>query len=247
MFARRVVAHHNLSDVIQVHHTTVETLELAEAVDIVLSEWMGKFLLKEGMLPSVIHARDTMFGATRSSGPNRSITSSTLSNDRRRALVVPGTANMTVGLLGGSGEWIYQRHMDVLRQRVADFQEEFCRRQGKAGIGIGIGNGRRRGAAAAAAAASDPAAGRGATNPRGAGRRRRRTTTTREHNSSNHAPIDLCGALGPAFRETERRRLFHQYVRACVRAPVSQSVSQSVSSQSAVKQHCSASLILRRR
>ena len=37
---------------------TIETVQLPEKVDIIISEWMGYFLLRESMLDSVLHARD---------------------------------------------------------------------------------------------------------------------------------------------------------------------------------------------
>lgn len=37
---------------------TIESVELPEQVDIIISEWMGYFLLRESMLDSVLHARD---------------------------------------------------------------------------------------------------------------------------------------------------------------------------------------------
>jgi hypothetical protein len=36
----------------------VEEVELPEKVDIIVSEWMGFYLLHESMLQSVLHARD---------------------------------------------------------------------------------------------------------------------------------------------------------------------------------------------
>jgi protein arginine N-methyltransferase 1 len=44
--------------VIEVIQGTVETIELPEKVDVVVSEWMGYFLLRESMLDSVVLARD---------------------------------------------------------------------------------------------------------------------------------------------------------------------------------------------
>ena len=41
-----------------VFETTVETLELPEQVDVIISEFMGHFLLRESMIDSVIFARD---------------------------------------------------------------------------------------------------------------------------------------------------------------------------------------------
>lgn len=39
-----------------------------EHVDIIISEWMGYFLLYESMLDSVLYARDKYLVSTRSSG-----------------------------------------------------------------------------------------------------------------------------------------------------------------------------------
>lgn len=56
--ARKNVAKNGFADVIEVIQTSVEELELPEKVDIIVSEWMGYFLLRESMLDSVIKARD---------------------------------------------------------------------------------------------------------------------------------------------------------------------------------------------
>lgn len=47
-----------MSDTVVVIQGTMETVELPEKVDIIISEWMGYFLLRESMLDSVIVARD---------------------------------------------------------------------------------------------------------------------------------------------------------------------------------------------
>ena len=47
-----------LGGVISVIQGTIETVELPEKVDIIVSEWMGYFLLRESMLDSVLVARD---------------------------------------------------------------------------------------------------------------------------------------------------------------------------------------------
>ena len=47
-----------LADRIKVIQGTMETVELPEPVDIIISEWMGYFLLRESMLDSVLYARD---------------------------------------------------------------------------------------------------------------------------------------------------------------------------------------------
>lgn len=56
--ARNLVAKNGLSDVVEVIQSSVEDLQLPCKVDIIISEWMGYFLLRESMLDSVIRARD---------------------------------------------------------------------------------------------------------------------------------------------------------------------------------------------
>ena len=43
---------------IEVIQGTIESIEIPEKVDIIISEWMGYFLLRESMLDSVLVARD---------------------------------------------------------------------------------------------------------------------------------------------------------------------------------------------
>uniref|UniRef100_A0A0P4WE83 type I protein arginine methyltransferase n=1 Tax=Scylla olivacea TaxID=85551 RepID=A0A0P4WE83_SCYOL len=56
----KVAEDNGFRDVIQVHHTRVEDVTLPddEKVDVIVSEWMGFYLLHESMLNSVISARD---------------------------------------------------------------------------------------------------------------------------------------------------------------------------------------------
>lgn len=56
--SKAIIAENNLSDVIEVHNCLVENLKLPEKVDVIVSEWMGQYLVKEGMLDSVIVARE---------------------------------------------------------------------------------------------------------------------------------------------------------------------------------------------
>ncbi|KAL1495990.1 hypothetical protein AB1Y20_014627 [Prymnesium parvum] len=56
--AEALVAAHGLQDVVTVLRGTMEEVELPERVDVILSEWMGYFLLRESMVQSVIYARD---------------------------------------------------------------------------------------------------------------------------------------------------------------------------------------------
>ena len=57
--ARLMAEHHDVGDVVHVVEGAVEAVELpVDAVDIVVSEWMGYFLLRESMVESVLYARD---------------------------------------------------------------------------------------------------------------------------------------------------------------------------------------------
>ncbi|XP_051159310.1 protein arginine N-methyltransferase 6 [Leptopilina boulardi] len=58
--AKEVVIENNFTDVIEVIESSVEHIELSliDKVDIIVSEWMGFYLIHEGMLDSVIFARD---------------------------------------------------------------------------------------------------------------------------------------------------------------------------------------------
>ncbi|KAK1417270.1 hypothetical protein QVD17_26396 [Tagetes erecta] len=56
--ARELVKANNLQDVVEVIEGSVEDITLPEKVDVIISEWMGYFLLRESMFDSVICARD---------------------------------------------------------------------------------------------------------------------------------------------------------------------------------------------
>lgn len=53
-----IAAENEMADRISVIHGKVEDIVLAKPVDVIISEWMGYFLLYESMLNSVIQARD---------------------------------------------------------------------------------------------------------------------------------------------------------------------------------------------
>lgn len=58
--AREIVAANGLSDKITLLQGKMEEVELPfPKVDIIISEWMGYFLLYESMLDTVLYARDT--------------------------------------------------------------------------------------------------------------------------------------------------------------------------------------------
>ncbi|GMQ06881.1 hypothetical protein CsSME_00051297 [Camellia sinensis var. sinensis] len=56
--ARELVKANNLQDVVEVIEGSMEDVSLPEKVDVIISEWMGYFLLRESMFDSVICARD---------------------------------------------------------------------------------------------------------------------------------------------------------------------------------------------
>ena len=57
--ARQIIKDNNMEDVIEVHQGKMEEIELpVKKVDIIISEWMGYFLLYESMLDTVLYARD---------------------------------------------------------------------------------------------------------------------------------------------------------------------------------------------
>ncbi|KYQ93545.1 protein arginine methyltransferase [Tieghemostelium lacteum] len=57
-YAEMIVNHNQLADKIQLIKGKLEEITFPEYVDIVISEWMGSFLIFESMLESVIYARD---------------------------------------------------------------------------------------------------------------------------------------------------------------------------------------------
>lgn len=60
--AKKVVADNGFEQIIEVHQTKIEDFKLEgenqQQIDIIVSEWMGFYLLHEGMLDSVLSARD---------------------------------------------------------------------------------------------------------------------------------------------------------------------------------------------
>ncbi|XP_075151739.1 arginine methyltransferase 8 isoform X2 [Haematobia irritans] len=61
LIALEVIEENNLGSIVKVIHCNVEEFQLpvsAEKVDIIVSEWMGFYLLHEGMMDSIIFARD---------------------------------------------------------------------------------------------------------------------------------------------------------------------------------------------
>ncbi|KAJ0977761.1 hypothetical protein J5N97_013235 [Dioscorea zingiberensis] len=56
--ARELIKANNVDDIIEVIEGSMEDVALPEKVDVIISEWMGYFLLRESMFDSVICARD---------------------------------------------------------------------------------------------------------------------------------------------------------------------------------------------
>ena len=56
--ARTLVKKNGFDDIVDVRQCAVEAMGLQKEVDIIISEWMGYFLLRESMLDSVLYARD---------------------------------------------------------------------------------------------------------------------------------------------------------------------------------------------
>lgn len=56
--ARQNIKENGFEDVITLHRGKIEEIKLPCKVDIIISEWMGYFLLYEAMLDSVLVARD---------------------------------------------------------------------------------------------------------------------------------------------------------------------------------------------
>ncbi|KAM4718536.1 protein arginine N-methyltransferase 6 [Anableps anableps] len=69
--AVEIVKQNNVEDIVEVIRGTVETVELPEKVEVIVSEWMGYALLHESMLNSVLYARDRWLKAGGLLLPNR--------------------------------------------------------------------------------------------------------------------------------------------------------------------------------
>ncbi|KAK4050975.1 hypothetical protein OIV83_003104 [Microbotryomycetes sp. JL201] len=69
--AERNIKANGYSDVIQVVKGKIENIELPEKVDVIVSEWMGYFLLYECMLDSVLNARDRFLKPTGIMAPSQ--------------------------------------------------------------------------------------------------------------------------------------------------------------------------------
>lgn len=83
--ARALVEANGVSDIVEVMQTSVEDLELPCKVDIIISEWMGYFLLRESMLDSVIRARNRWMKPEGSMFPsNATMYFSLVSNEQDR-------------------------------------------------------------------------------------------------------------------------------------------------------------------
>ncbi len=57
-FARQLIAVNDAEEQVQIIHGDIESVELPEQVDLIVSEWMGGNGVDEGFLPAVLVARD---------------------------------------------------------------------------------------------------------------------------------------------------------------------------------------------
>lgn len=60
-YARKIVEKNDKKGVIEIIKGKIEEIEIPEKVDVIVSEWMGYFLLYESMLHTVIFARNKWF------------------------------------------------------------------------------------------------------------------------------------------------------------------------------------------
>jgi len=71
--ARRIVEANGLGATITVLQGTMETVGIPGKVDVIISEWMGYFLLRESMLDSVLFARDKFLKADGAMFPSHAV------------------------------------------------------------------------------------------------------------------------------------------------------------------------------
>ena len=107
--AERNIKANGLSDVITVVKGKVENIEIPEKVDVIVSEWMGYFLLYECMLDSVLHARERFMKPT--------------------GLMVPSQCSILLSLMDGGRMmddrvkfWddVYGFDMTAMKEEIAD-------------------------------------------------------------------------------------------------------------------------------
>mmetsp|Transcript_11453 Transcript_11453/g.20223 ORF Transcript_11453/g.20223 Transcript_11453/m.20223 type:complete len:379 (-) Transcript_11453:647-1783(-) len=121
--ARQLIAHNKLDGIIEVIQGTIETVELPEKVDIIISEWMGYMLLRESMLDSVLVARDKFLkpgGALYPSHANMFMVPMRTSTSRNRAHDLSGSLEGWTDFLQDMRSY-YQVDMECLN---GDFEKE---------------------------------------------------------------------------------------------------------------------------
>ncbi|MEW5299181.1 MAG: hypothetical protein WDW36_002221 [Sanguina aurantia] len=125
--ARKLVEANKLDGVIEVIQGTIETITLPEKVDIIISEWMGYFLLRESMLDSVLVARDRFLkpgGALYPSHANMYLVPIRTNLNHQRS-------NDLKGSMEGWGSFIremkefYQVDLDVLSEGYLSEQQDY--------------------------------------------------------------------------------------------------------------------------
>ncbi|KAL6753399.1 S-adenosyl-L-methionine-dependent methyltransferase [Haematococcus lacustris] len=125
--ARKLVAHNKLENVIEVIQGTIETIDLPEKVDIIISEWMGYFLLRESMLDSVLVARDKFLkpgGALYPSHANMFMVPIRSHASGQRVQDLQGSMEAWAGFLQDM-QHFYQVDLDVLGPSFHQEQNEY--------------------------------------------------------------------------------------------------------------------------
>ncbi|EOA37962.1 hypothetical protein CARUB_v10009430mg [Capsella rubella] len=125
--ARALVKANNLDHIVEVIEGSVEDISLPEKVDVIISEWMGYFLLRESMFDSVISARDRWLKPTGVMYPSHA-----------RMWLAPIKSNMADrkknDFDGAMADWhnfsdeiksYYGVDMDVLTKPFAEEQEKY--------------------------------------------------------------------------------------------------------------------------
>lgn len=125
--ARKLIEHNKLSHVIEVIQGTIESIDLPEKVDIIISEWMGYFLLRESMLDSVLVARDKFLkpgGAMYPSHANMYVTPIRTHGSRQRMTDFHGSMEGWAQFLVDMKNY-YQVDLDVLGENYRKEQKDY--------------------------------------------------------------------------------------------------------------------------
>lgn len=105
-YAMLIVSENSLKHKVDVVKTRLEDFHTSQLFDILISEWMGYFLVYEGMLDTVIKARDSLL--------------------KKDGLILPNRSEILIGAL--SNEQLYKKHVlfwnDVYGFKMTSLKEE---------------------------------------------------------------------------------------------------------------------------